>query len=232
MGWNVNSLSNYKSQLKFINKLRGAQENVFILSDIRLDSDKQRAFSKMWGEGAYFNSYSSSQRGLAVLFKDSLPVKDIHFENIIDGNFSKLTFKVKEFSILIKCLYAPNEDMPKGESENLSSKLFKSVFNDENEEEYDIKAVVGDFNVALNHNMDTAGYLHVNNPNTRDFLSKMIPLCNLTDIWRHKNPNTRSYKFFKKQTNNYTRARLDYFLLNDSSTHLVKKIGMGKICSL
>ena len=73
---------------------------------------------------------------------------------------------------------------------------------------------------------------HANNPNTRDFLNKMIPLCNLTDIWRHKNPNARSYTFFKKRTNNYTRARLDYFLLNDSSTHLVKKVGIGKICSL
>ena len=101
--------------------------------------------------------------------------------------------------------------MPRGENENPSSNFFKSVFNDDNEEEYDIKAIVGDFNVAPDHNMDTAGYLHVNNPNTRDFLNKMIPLCNLTDIWRHKNPNARSYTFFKKQTNNYTKARLDFF---------------------
>ena len=78
----------------------------------------------MWGEGAYFNSYSNSQRGLAVLFKDSLPVKNIQFQNIIDGNFSKLTFKVKGFSVLIKCVYAPNEDMPKGENEHPSSNFF------------------------------------------------------------------------------------------------------------
>ena len=108
---------------------------MFILSDIHLDSDKQKAFSKMLGDGAYFNSYSSSQRGLAVLLKKSLQAKNVQFKNRIHGNFSKLTFKVKEFSVLIKCVYAQNEDMPKGESENLSSKLFKSVFNDENEEE-------------------------------------------------------------------------------------------------
>ena len=35
--------------------------------------------------------------------------------------------------------YALNEDTPKGENENLSNKLLKSVFQDENEEEYDIK---------------------------------------------------------------------------------------------
>ena len=97
MGWNVNSLSDYKSQVKFINKLRGSQENVFILSDIRLDSDNQRAFKKLWGKGAYFNSFSSSQRGLAVLIKDSLPAKEVKFENIIEGNYSKLTFKVFQY---------------------------------------------------------------------------------------------------------------------------------------
>ena len=47
-----------------------------------------------------------------------------------------------------------------------------------------------------------------------------------------KKPNARSYTFFRRQTNNYTRARLDFFLLNDNSTHLVKKTGMGKICFL
>ena len=69
----------------------------------------------------------------------------------------------------MKCLYAPNEDMSKGEVDNLSSKFFKSMFNDETEESFDIKTNVGDFNVAPDHNMDTAGYLHVNNPNMRIF---------------------------------------------------------------
>ena len=60
----------------------------------------------------------------------------------------------------------------------------------------------------------------------------MIPLCNLTDIWRQKKPQAQQYTFFKRETNNYTRARLDYFLLNESATHLVKKVGIGKICTL
>ena len=60
----------------------------------------------------------------------------------------------------------------------------------------------------------------------------MIPLSNMTDIWRRNNPLTRQYTFMKKQTNNFTRARLDYFLLNDNSTDLVKKVGIGRVCSL
>ena len=48
MGWNVNSLSDYKTQVKFINKLKSAAENLFVLCDTRLGSDSQRVFTKLW----------------------------------------------------------------------------------------------------------------------------------------------------------------------------------------
>ena len=78
--------------------------------------------------------------------------------------------------------------MTKNDDDNYSNNFFKTVFNDEDDDndDFDIKAIVGDFNVAPKHDMDTAGYLHINNQNTQNFLDKMIPLCNLTDIWRQK----------------------------------------------
>ena len=54
----------------------------------------------------------------------------------------------------------------------------------------------------------------------------------MTDIWRKKFPLTRQYTFDKKQTNNFTRSRLDYFLMDENSTVLVKKVGIGKVCTL
>ena len=54
----------------------------------------------------------------------------------------------------------------------------------------------------------------------------------MTDVFRQKHPDSRQYTFHKKQTKNYTRARLDYFLMNDDSLDLVKKVGIGKTSSL
>ena len=88
MGWNLNSLSDYKTQVKFINKLKGAVENVFILCDTRLGSDSQRGFAMHWVGKSYFNSFSTSQRGLAISIRDSLPVTDVKAENIIKGNYT------------------------------------------------------------------------------------------------------------------------------------------------
>ena len=41
-------------------------------------------------------------------------------------------------------------------------------------DKYTHKITLGDFMVALNHMYDTSGYLHINNPNSRDYLTKKI----------------------------------------------------------
>ena len=57
------------------------------------------------------------------------------------------------------------------ETEGYSVIFFKTIFNDSNDSDFDLSIMAGDFNVAPDHNMDTLGYLHVNNPNTRFFIN-------------------------------------------------------------
>merc|ERR1712121_302273 len=59
----------------------------------------------------YFNSFSSNQRGLMVLLKDSMPAKNVKMENILLGDYSWLTLSLGDTKVLIKCCYAPNDDM-------------------------------------------------------------------------------------------------------------------------
>ena len=60
------------------------------------------------------------------------------------------------------------------------------------------------------------------------FINKMKSLNMMTDVFRHKHPNTQRFTFSKKQTRNHTKARLDYFLVNNDSLDLVSKVGMGR----
>ena len=136
---------------------------------------------------------------------------------------------MKNESVLVKCIYAPNKDMNLSGPENESRVFFQKIFDDTNEEKYTNKITLGDFNIAPNHTYDTSGYLHINNPNSRDYLTRKIEQCNSTDIWRFKNPKSRQYMFGKKQAKYYTRARLDYFLLSKNSTYLVSKVGMDRV---
>ena len=92
--------------------------------------------------------------------------------------------------------------------------------------------MAGNFNVAPDPYKDTLGYLHINNPNSRQFIERMKSLNMLTDAFRHKNPDLRKYTFSKGQSCNYTKARLDYFLINDDALDSVTKVGIGRETAL
>ena len=83
-----------------------------------------------------------------------------------------------------------HEDSNPNDDNNESTKFLKIFMDDTNEEKYDYRLITGDFNVAMKHNLDTLGYLHINNPNSRDFLTRQANLSNLVDIWRIRNPNS------------------------------------------
>ena len=135
---------------------------------------------------------------MAVLVKNNTPISDIGWENIIPGNYSRLTFKAEGQSVLIKCIYAPNEDSNPKDTNNESSHFYNLVLDDTDEDRYDHRLIAGDYNVAIDHNLDTSGYLHINNPNTRELLTRQANLSNLVDIWRLRNPNSRQFTFSKK----------------------------------
>ena len=86
-GWNCNSITKeFKTWVQFINKLKNSNENCFILINSRFEKEHEREFEKLWDGPIFFNSFSSNQRGLVVLLKDSLPAKNIKIENIISGD--------------------------------------------------------------------------------------------------------------------------------------------------
>ena len=103
------------------------------------------------GEKKLFNSHSSDKRGIAILVKNDTPISDIEFENTLKRNFSKLTFKIKNEHVLVKCIYAPNKDMNTNDPNKESTAFFQKVFDDSNEDQFTHRIIVGDYNVALNH---------------------------------------------------------------------------------
>ena len=185
--------------------------NIFILGDTRLGKEDEDIFRRIWGGMAFFNSLCSYKRGLTVLIRNDTPISNIKWENIIPGNFSKLSFTANNKNVLVKCLYAPNEDSNPNDDNNDSTKFLKTVMDDTGDKIYDYRMMTGDFNLAINHEKDTSGYLHINNPNTREYVTRQANLSNLVDIWRIRNPDTRQYTFHKRQTKNYTNADLTTF---------------------
>ena len=91
--WNVNSMmKTHRSWVQFVNKLKNSNENIFVLIDSRFEVEHEQEFEKLWDGPVFYNSFSSNQRGLIVLLKDSFTAKNIEFSNILKGDYSRLTF--------------------------------------------------------------------------------------------------------------------------------------------
>ena len=54
----------------------------------------------------------------------------------------------------------------------------------------------------------------------------------MVDIWRIRNPNDSQFTFHKKQAKNFTRARLDYFLVSENSSEYINNVQICRMCSL
>ena len=129
--WNVNSMmKTSKSWVKFIIRLKNSNENIFTLVDSRFETEQEIEFRKLWDGPIFYNSQSSIQRGIIVLIKDSFAGKNLDFCNILKGDYSRLTFTIGGFKVLIKCCYAPNGDMSTFESETGGySDIFSKQFS-------------------------------------------------------------------------------------------------------
>ena len=73
------------------------------------------------------------------------------WENVLKGNYSRLSFTHNQQRYLVKCLYAPNRDSVDDDDNNQSSVFFKEVFRLDEDTEYEHIIMTGDFNVAPDH---------------------------------------------------------------------------------
>ena len=71
------------------------------------------------------------------------------WKNIIPGNYSKLSLTACNKRILLKCIYAPNEDSRPEDEEHKSMRFLETVFNYDNEDGYEHEFSNVNFNVVL-----------------------------------------------------------------------------------
>ena len=64
-----------------------------------------------------------------VLFRDSLPIKNVMVENILKGDYMQLSLIWGSNKVLIKCCYPLYDDIPAldSEQENYFSKFFRII---------------------------------------------------------------------------------------------------------
>ena len=83
-------------------------------------------------------------------------------------------------------VYAPTDDLPS---------FRDTVYEKLNSGTTLHKLIIGDFNVTLQHNLDSHGYKTDPHPKSRTTINNWLENETLIDIYRYFNPTTPSYTF-------------------------------------
>ena len=97
---NCQGLGNRQKRKDVFHYLRKKNYSIYFLQDTHFEPKMEMFISAVWGYESYFSSYSSSSRGVTILFNNNFEfkVKDIHKGDI--GNYNILTVRIKEIDIL------------------------------------------------------------------------------------------------------------------------------------
>ena len=127
-----------------------------------------------------------------------------------------LNVKLNDINITLITLYGPNKDEP----------LFFNHITDAIEKFSNNNIIVcGDFNITLDQTNVTFNYKHVNNPNSREAILKIIETYDLVDSYRNQNPISRRYTWRNKSSKSHQlkQSRIDYFLVSTQLNNLLNK---------
>ena len=205
VSYNCQGLKMMEKRRDVIDYLKSKQFNIYCLQDTHFSDEDEVFIKNLWGGDCYFSSFSSNQRGVAILFNNNFDFKVHKLKRDEGGNLLGLDVVIEDKKFTLINLYGPNVDTP----------LFYDSVS-EVIDNFDNQACVlcGDFNLVQSFELDTFNYVNVNNPRAREKVMAIKEVYNLIDPFRDLNPDLK--RFTRRKKTPLKQSRLDFFLISDS----------------
>jgi exonuclease III len=139
---NCQGLGDCNKRRDMFNYLRNKKFNIYFLQDTHFISDDENFIQAQWGYKAYFSSFKSNSRGVAVLLNNNFDFCITNELNDENGNYIILECTIEEHKFILVSIYGPNSDSP-----NFYSNLLSKI-NEIYDEQHII--IAGDFNMIMN----------------------------------------------------------------------------------
>ena len=182
---NVKGISNFKKRRTMFNWRRKRKADIIFLQETHSTIKTDTQWNNEWGAQILTCHGSSNARGVAILIKNGFHCT-IH-QKILDplGRFITLKADIKDKTYVLINVYAPNKDKDLiSFFNNLLAMLQRNLDTEDN------IIIGGDINSPLNPEIDKKGRYTA----CIDCLQNQL---DLVDIWRIKNPDTRSFTWSK-----------------------------------
>ena len=213
VSYNCQGLNSAEKRRDVFNYLKSKNCNIYCLQDTHFTVKDECSIRNLWGGDCIFNSFSSNQRGVAILINKNFEYKIIKTKNDDHGNLLAIDMEIEHKKITLINLYGPNNNFPE-----FFNKVSEIIENFDNQ----TVIMAGDYNLVQDQSLDTHNYRNINNPKAKDKILDLMDIHNLSDPFREMYPETKRYTW--RKSNPLKQARLDFFLISQSFYHNVHDI--------
>ena len=113
------------------------------------------ALKAEWNNNVFISGGKTNSRGVAILLNNNFEHEVLSCNKDNNGNYLNSVLKLPSMTINLTALYGPNNDSPA---------FFQEVEKILDHDNADYNILCGDFNIALNQEIDTYKYKQNNNP--------------------------------------------------------------------
>ena len=213
---NVKGISNFKKRRTIFTWCWKRQADIIFLQETHSIVQTDTQWKNEWGAELHTSHGTSNSRGVAIMIKNGFDCTVC--QKLVDplGRYIILKAVIKEASYVLINLYAPNKDK---EIINFLKNLIIILRNENLDSEENI-IMGGDFKCPLNPLVDKRGGILNQRKSAAACIDCLQTELDLVDIWRIKNPETKSFTWSQKSPRIF--CCLDYWLILNNLNDLVR----------
>ena len=224
--FNCRGLRNSNKRANIFTWLKQNYHGITFLQETHSAQTDSNKWQQEWGGKIDFSHGEFNSRGVAILIPKQLEeicdVKTIKTDD--EGRFIIIECSIENNNLVLINLYCPTKDHISAQN-NFLEKIKNEV---ENKSDKNL-IIAGDLNTYLDITLDKKGDKI---ESLSSFSVKLNELCEeymLHDIWRVRNPNSKTFTRRQKCKNGLVQSRLDYFLVSIGISYLIKKLKSNQV---
>lgn len=213
---NINGLNNPVKRGKVILKMRKVKAQIIFLQETHLSKKEHEKLKKFGYRKTYYSTCRQSRkRGVAIMIQNAVNFECLKEINDDEGRYVIVKGKLENKMITLVNVYAPPES---------DKHFFKALFSIISSEAEGIMMCAGDFNVILDHKIDTTSKKK-NKIHLTKFMNMSLKEQGMKDVWREFHPTEKDYTHYSNTHKTY--SRIDYVFMNSWDLHRVKECKIG-----
>lgn len=213
---NVSGLLNPIKRSKIITKMKREKLQLIYWQETHLSSPEHEKLKRLGFQNTFYSSHKSGRRrGVAILIPNAVNFEFVSEVKDKEGRYILVRGKLDGKEVTLLNVYAPP-----GGSKSFLKKMFDLIAM----ESYGTLICGGDFNIHLQHRLDTTNPSKKKDPKAI-MVQRMLKELGMFDVWREFHPAEKQFTYYSACHSTY--SRIDYLFMYKADRHRIKDCHVG-----